>query len=307
MPAAQAAALIHSRTFTMPPSIRSIDMSLVDGLFGMGGGYVLDFSDRTFSVFFSEIGIDIGAPRFSIEGTSKAKRLRCLLRSSEPNVSVKVLLSLWEYRETQRRRQRQEESFPNAETEFWGLIERLGGKRPASAKFGSTASSPTKLDLQLSHVLRNRLVTISRLDPQPRGYAYEKFWRELFDANGLQARSPFRLVGEQVDGSFVLDNETYLLEAKWRGPQTIAADLHAFQGKLEQKAHWTRGLFVSDSGFSEEGLIAFGSGKRVVCMDGLDLHDMLDRGITFHEVMTRKVRRAAESGLAFARVRDLFA
>jgi len=282
-------------------------MSLIDDLFGMGGGYVLDFSDKTYSVFFSEIGIDIDAPRFSVEGTSKAKRLRYLLRSSQPTVSVKVLLALWEYREAQRRRKRQEETFPNAETEFWGLIERHGGKRSASAKPESATSPPTKVDMQLSHALRNMLVQITQLAPQPRGFAYERFWRELFDANGLQARSSFRLVGEQIDGSFVLDSETYLLEAKWRGPQTIAADLHAFQGKLEQKAHWTRGLFVSDSGFSEDGLVAFGSGKRVVCMDGLDLHDMLDRGITFQEVMARKVRRAAESGSAFARVRDLFA
>jgi len=113
-------------------------------------------------------------------------------------------------------------------------------------------------------------------------------------------------VGEQIDGSFVLDSETYLLEAKWQGPQTIAADLHAFNGKIEEKAHWTLGLFVSDSGFSVDGLTAFGSSKRIVCMDGLDLHDMLDRGITFHDVITRKVRRAAESGLAFVSVRDLF-
>lgn len=290
----------------MTPPIRSVDMSLIDDLFGMGGGYVLDFSDKTYSVFFSELGIDIDAPRFSVEGSSKAKRLRYFLRSSQPSVAVKVLLSLWEYRVTQRRRKPEPETVPDAETEFWSLIERLGGKRPASAKPQPATSQPAKVDIQLAHALRDKLLKISQLAPQPRGYAYEKFWRELFDANGLQPRSPFRLVGEQIDGSFVLDNETYLLEAKWQGPQTIAADLHAFHGKLEQKAHWTRGLFVSDSGFSGDGLLAFGSSKRIVCMDGLDLHDMLDRGITFHDVMTRKVRRAAESGLAFVSVRDLF-
>lgn len=291
----------------MTPPIRSVDMSLIDDLFGMGSGYVLDFSDKTYPVFFSELGIDIDAPRFSAEGTSKAKRLRYFLRSSQPNVAMKVLLALWEYRETQRRRKRQEETLPNADAEFWGLIERLGGKRPGAAKSVPASSPPAKLDIHLSHGLRDKLLTITQLAPQPRGYAYEKFWQELFDAHGLQARSPFRNTGEQIDGSFVLDNETYLLEAKWRGPQTIAADLHAFQGKLEQKAQWARGLFVSDSGFSEDGLLAFGTGKRVVCMDGLDLHDMLDRGINFRDVMTRKVRRAAESGFAFVRVRDLFA
>jgi restriction endonuclease Mrr len=70
---------------------------------------------------------------------------------------------------------------------------------------------------------------------------------------------------------------------------TGAADLHAFHGKVEEKAAWTRGLFISQSGFTDDGLHAFGRGKRVVCMDGLDLYE----------------RRAAETGRPFIRVRDL--
>jgi hypothetical protein len=53
-------------------------------------------------------------------------------------------------------------------------------------------------------------------------------------------------------------------------------------------------------------LTAFGRGKRVVCMDGLDLHDMLDKGLSFADVMAKKVRRAAETGNPFIRVRDLY-
>ena len=47
-------------------------------------------------------------------------------------------------------------------------------------------------------------------------------------------------------------------------------------------------------------------GKRVICMDGLDLYEMLDREIPFTQVLERKVRRAAETGSPFVRVRDLF-
>lgn len=102
-------------------------------------------------------------------------------------------------------------------------------------------------------------------------------------------------------------SSTYLVEAKWQSAQTPAADLHAFHGKLEQKAAWARGLFVSNSGFTPDGLAAFGRAKRVICMDGLDLFDALDRQIPLNHVLERKVRRAAESGLPFERVRDLFA
>jgi hypothetical protein len=61
--------------------IRAIDMRLIDDLFDMGGGYVLDFSDRTFGEFFNdELNIDIDESRYSTEGTSKAKRLRYFRR-----------------------------------------------------------------------------------------------------------------------------------------------------------------------------------------------------------------------------------
>lgn len=130
--------------------------------------------------------------------------------------------------------------------------------------------------------------------------------KELFDANGLRGRSSFSLVGEQIDGSFELNGETYLLEAKWTGPRVGATELHAFNGKIQNKARWSRGLFVSDSGFTEEGLEAFGGGKCVVCMDGLDIYDMLDRALSFSDVMSRKVRRPAETGSPFERVRQLF-
>jgi restriction endonuclease Mrr len=118
--------------------------------------------------------------------------------------------------------------------------------------------------------------------------------------------TPFRLRGEQIDGSFQLASEIYLLEAKWQNQPIGVADLHTFHGKIEQKAAWTRGLFVSNSGFSEDGLAAFGRGKRVICVDGLDLFEMLDREIPVNRILKRKVRRAAETGSPFIRVRDLF-
>jgi hypothetical protein len=100
--------------------------------------------------------------------------------------------------------------------------------------------------------------------------------------------------------------KTYLIKAKWQAAPTGVADLHTFHGKLERKAAWTRGLFVSNSGFTEDGLVAFGRGKRVECMDGLDLFDTLSRELPLNCVLESKVRRAAETGLPFARVRDLF-
>jgi predicted protein tyrosine phosphatase len=79
-----------------------------------------------------------------------------------------------------------------------------------------------------------------------------------------------------------------------------------FHGKLEQKAAWARGIFISHAGFSEDGLAAWGRGKRVICLDRYDLYEMLQRGLPLDHVLDRKIRRAAETGIALVRVRELF-
>jgi hypothetical protein len=168
-----------------------------------------------------------------------------------------------------------------------------------------TANQPLGIGENVSQKLISQLIEVSRLQPQQRGYEFEKFLKNLFDAYGLSARASFRLTGEQIDGSFVMHNETYLLEAKWQNSLTGADDLHTFQGKLEQKASWSRGLFVSICGFSEDGLLAFGRGKSLICMDGCDLSEMLKGRLSIVDVLAAKVRRAAETGNPFTRVRDL--
>jgi hypothetical protein len=198
---------------------------------------------------------------------------------------------------------KQPDKLENAHGRLLALISRLQGT--AGAQPAGSHPKPAFDRIKISQ-LRSDLVALSQLVPHPRGFAFEKFLKELFDAHGLEAREPFRLRGEQIDGSFQLSNDTYLVEAKWQGSLTGAADLHGFQGKIEQKAAWTRGLFISNSSFTEDGLIAFGRGKRVICMDGYDLYECLNREIPINHVLERKARRAAETGFPFARVRDLF-
>lgn len=288
-------------------ALRAIDLRLIEDLFGMGGGYVLSFTNATFAEFFQdELGINIDDPRYSAEGGSKAKRLRCFLRCSNLDVQVRTLQALWEYREAERRRQAAVERYPNAAQEFKALLTRLGGKGQAPMQSASLSPESTQMDAAASQSLKERLLKVTQLQPQPRGYAFEGFLKDLFDASGLKGRASFRLVGEQIDGSFELSGEIYLLEAKWQDPPVAVADLRSFNAKVEEKAAWSRGLFVSISGFTEDGLTAFGRGKRLVCMDGLDLHEVLAQSLPFQEVVAKKVRRAAETGAPFVRVRDLY-
>jgi predicted protein tyrosine phosphatase len=287
------------------PNIRTIDMLFLDELFVMDGGYVLNFSDRTMSRFFAEeLNVDIDDPTYAENGGSKAKRLRCFLQKVDISTVVKTLKALWEYREAFRMQAKSPEAVENAQGRLLSLLKRLEGKPDAAQPTGQPPKPA--FDRPRLLALRGDLLRLTQLSAQKRGYAFEALLCDLFNIFGFEAREPFRLRGEQIDGSFLLQGETYLVEAKWQDAQTGVADLHTFHGKLEQKAAWTRGLFVSHSGFTEDGLAAFGRGKRVVCMDGLDLFETLNRELPLNGVLERKVRRAAETGMPFARVRDLF-
>lgn len=171
---------------------------------------------------------------------------------------------------------------------------------------GSDARGPR--DAAVLAALRKELLEVSSLPAQDRGFGFERFLNELFDVHELTPRGSFRLVGEQIDGSFQFQGETYLVEARWREAQAAEADLLVFSGKVTGKATWSRGLFISHSGFTTDGLEAFGRGKAtsIICMDGLDLCHVIDGKLDLRDVLERKSRRAAETNRAFVPVRELF-
>jgi len=152
------------------------------------------------------------------------------------------------------------------------------------------------------------LTALNGLEPVPRGTAFERFLNDLFNAYGLAPRGSFSLRGEQIDGSFTLDGEVYLLEAKWEARRTGNRDLAAFNDQVGARATWARGLFVSYAGYTDEGLDAFARGRstRIICMDGFDLYHMLSRRLDLGDVLRAKARRAAEATQAFVPVSDLF-
>jgi hypothetical protein len=110
-------------------AIRASDMRLLEEIFEMASGYVLDFTSQTFAEFFrDELEIYIDHPRYSTEGGSKAKRLRYLLRTSDPATRARVVAALWEYHEARRRRSRHAEAVPGAAADMQNLLARLSGK-----------------------------------------------------------------------------------------------------------------------------------------------------------------------------------
>jgi hypothetical protein len=282
-------------------SLTHIEKQKLERELGMQSGYVLNFSNRTFEEFFREVvGVQIYDSCFDLGSGSKANRMRAFWQvatDEQLRLFFSGLLEGWDIYSN--------DPMPDSSrTLILQIMTKLGDV--------SVNSNPQQkddvgsLDEELSKRLTSRLLEVTSLPPQKRGYEFEKFLKNLFEVYGLSAHASFRLTGEQIDGSFVMHNETYLLEAKWQNSPTGVADLHIFEGKLREKAYWSRGLFFSISGFSREGLQAFGRGKRIVCMDGFDLSEMLRRRLPIVDVLDAKVRRAAETGCPFVSVRDLF-
>ena len=282
-----------------------MDIPIIDRVFGMESGVGLNFSNRTFANFFhEEFGVDIYDDRWAAQGNSKANRLRCYLRRADRPTALQTLEVLWEYREASSVTADYPELEDSVRTAYFRIIQRLGG-RPPEPEAPAAAQQERLIDPAANSALAARLLEVSTMDPHARGYAFETFLKDVFDAYGMSARASFRLRGEQIDGSFVLGDQTYLLEARWRNAQVDVATLHAFNGKVEEKASWSRGFIISQSGFTADGLHAFGRGKRVICMDGLDLHEVLSGRLHLADVIALKARRAAETGMAYIPVRDL--
>src|SRR5712691_882475 len=168
-------------------NIRSIDMLAIDDLFEMSGGYVLNFSDRTFAQFFlEELNMDIDNPIYAKNGTSKAKRLRCFLQTVDKPTVVRTLNALWEYREAVRQRTELEDKPNDARGRLLAIINRLG--------LGSAGPSQARVqpnpafEREVYRQLQADLLDLSNLEAQARGYGFESFLKTLFNKFGLEAR-----------------------------------------------------------------------------------------------------------------------
>lgn len=264
-------------------------------------GYVLDFTNKTMREFFeSELSIDIDNDIYRKDGDSKIKRLRCLLKQADRETVLRVITRLWEYRK----------SIPDGvitaqdDAAYGRFVTKIQGADSLAAS-GITPILIVPTGIDNDYFLKG-LEALHNQQPHQRGQSFELWLNELFTAFYLSPKGAFRLKGEQIDGSFLLNNETYLVEAKWHSTKTGNADLHAFHGKLDQKISWARGVFISWAGFTRSGLDAWGRGKKVICVSGYDLVLMLKNNISFRMLMEEKIRRAAETGNLYVKIDEIY-
>lgn len=137
----------------------------------------------------------------------------------------------------------------------------------------------------------------ANMTPQERGRLFEVFLKDLFQRQSVKMGDPFRIDGEQIDGSFKFEGENYIVEAKWQDPSSSTAQLYIFAHKVDGKMYG-RGLFISVNGFSQEGIRAVVHGKHIqtILVDGEDLSQVLEGRITLESMLDYKVRAAQTRG-----------
>ncbi|MEO5349437.1 MAG: restriction endonuclease [Magnetococcus sp. YQC-3] len=213
-----------------------------------------------------------------------------------------------------------------------GLIQKIGFKFPhlwdpkflnslepsPSAPSSSKADAdhrPDPIQVISALNLRDRLSKLrekfyelySQQNRQQAGLDLEKLLGELFELYALEPGGSFRVPGEQIDGSFRLGDDIYLVEVKWLSQPVSEGDLLIFRGKVEGKYVGTRGIFIAINGFSDQARQSITQGKQpnFLLMDGDDLTVVLEGNCRLDDLLRAKVRYGSEKGRVFISARKL--
>lgn len=142
------------------------------------------------------------------------------------------------------------------------------------------------------------LVDGKKFSPQVRGFELEKLIYSILEIENLEPRSGYKPEGEQIDGSFFWNGQTFLLEAKWVEKPLPASSIYSFKGKLDGKFHTTSGVFISINGYSEdvEDALKFGKSLNIILFDRNDMNLVFNGRVSFLKILKFKLRQAGDTG-----------
>ena len=188
-------------------------------------------------------------------------------------------------------------------SELRAQLERLREEHEAN-RLAAEVTRTHALGLEELH--REFLAMHGSGDPQGRGIQFEQFLNRLFALWDLEPRASYKLQFEQIDGAFTFRTDDYLLEARWWADGLGPKELNDFKAKVDSKARNTLGLCIAVNGFTEGAVEAHSRSQTpLILMDGSDLIPVLEGRIGLDEVLVRKRRHAAETGVPLYRVQHL--
>lgn len=280
-------------------SLTNLEKRKFEQLLGMGGGYVLNFSNSSFAEFvIDSTGLNIYDSRYDYGSGSKANRLRGFWRQEGDSVVGKLMSEMLDYGV-------ENGSFTDKDALFEScrrIVARLLQDSPVvEAQTDSKhmeRSAEQQRSQELSQLKEEFLRLAAESDRNKAGLALEKLLNQLFGLFELQPRQGFRITGEQIDGSFELDGDIYLLEAKWEKAALPEAELLIFRGKIEGKSTFTRGVFIAFNDVTSEAQDAITRGKApsFFIMNGHDLVMVLCGAMTLVDFLRARRRLLAEEG-----------
>lgn len=288
--------------------LTSVERLKLERLLEMEGGYVLDFSNRTFQEFILEtLDVDIYDEKYNYHSGSKANRLRGFWREeSNPKVG-KLLGALLEYWRAKRIVAQQviapEEEILLSDCER--IVKRLSG--------GNVSNQKGHLDNEKASLLRASLLKefdefaglVNSEDKRKRGFLLESLLERVFSLYEIPVQKSFKRNegGEQIDGAFKLDGWYYLVECKWTQNLTDIRQLDSLYGKISRSGKQTLGLFLSINGWSRNvgSLLKQNHDKSIILMDGYDLRSVLveHNNLNLRNLLLKKLERLNFEGEPF--------
>lgn len=218
-------------------SLATNDKQILETLFQMGGGYVVNFSDRTFAEFFrDDIGVDIDDARYLYASNSKANRLRRFWQISDDALAAKSISKLLAYIDTQIAigRLRREQFSEDLASRAKGIAARLAGTKSAedsaatedefiARDFAGVSVDKLSLDPVVSGILKQRLEEIKR---------------------GLSAKTPLAVIflcGSTLEG--ILLGVASMKPREFN--QSPLSPKHRDTGKVKHFPDWTLNEFIN--------------------------------------------------------------
>lgn len=185
-------------------------------------------------------------------------------------------------------------------------IKEINRQREIQEKNRQEATNIEELKNIFLNLYNNKNKKGATINNQKRGYLFEDFLKELFQREEIEITEPFKVTGEQIDGSFKYDGEHYLVEAKWQDAWSASDSLYQFAMKAEGKMYG-RGFFISVNGFSTDSVQALSTGKaiRTILIDGGDLVLVIEGIFTLKQMLDSKIKAAQTMGRIYVNIGDL--
>lgn len=198
------------------------------------------------------------------------------------------------------------EKLRNETKGYFDTIEELKKAEQSREKNKIKIKDSISYQQRLDELKNNFFEIAMNENAQQRGFQLEKFLNELFSFFDLDPKSSFKIVGEQIDGSFTFDTADYLLEAKWQKALIVAQDLYGFAGKIQGKLKNTLGLYISLGGYSSDCTRTENPAvKAMILMDGPDLMQILEGRIRLNDMIYIKRRHAATTGEIYYKITNV--